>query len=91
MEWSSSNLPSSELEISVSITAVFSCDGENVKVTFFLDHDQQFSDATVFTRAEAVDIGTKIAKDGCHKRIPIRGEQVKVFGERLKLYGLNGK
>lgn len=91
MEWSSSNLPTSELEIGDSISSVFCCDGDKVRVTFFLDHDQPIGDPTVFTRPEAVEIGTEIAKNGFHKRIPIRGDKVKAFGQGLKLYGTNGE
>lgn len=84
---------SSDFEISHTTRAVFRCDGEIVHVTFKVN-DQQLGDPVIFTRPEATEIGRQIAKDGYHERFPIGGistDDVKHFGTRLMLYGLNGE
>ena len=84
---------SSDFSISFTTRAVFRCEGDVVQVTFKLN-DQQVGDPVVFTRTEAVEVGRQIAKDGCHALFPISGistNDVKNFGTRLMLYGLNGE
>lgn len=84
---------SSDLEICRGARAVFHCDGDVVTVQYIVN-DEPLGDAEVYTRAEAVNLGQQLARDGFHEQFPISSistTDVQSFGVRLLEYGRNGK
>ena len=75
-----------------SVRAHFQCDGNCVSVDFYCG-DKLVGTHDVYTRAQAVEVGTHVAESGIYKNFPVPGvllEDIKSFGNRLRQYGENG-
>jgi hypothetical protein len=84
---------SSDFEICPGAHAVFHCDSDVVTVQYIVN-GEPLGDARVYTRAEAVNLGQQLARNGFHEQFPISGistTHVQSFGVRLLEYGRNGK
>jgi|NGEPerStandDraft_6_1074524.scaffolds.fasta_scaffold126685_1 hypothetical protein len=84
---------SSDFEICPRARAVFHCDGDVLSIQYIVN-DEPLGDARVYTRAEGVNLGQQLARDGFHEQFPISGvstTDVQSFGVRLLEYGRSGK
>ena len=75
-----------------SVRAHFQCDGCVVSVDFYYD-EEAVGTHDVYTLAEAVEVGRRVAESGIYENFPVSGislEDLKGFGTRLRQYGENG-
>jgi hypothetical protein len=85
------NMIGSDFTISNRVRAVFSCDGSHISV-YFKYEDNRVGKTTTLTRAEAADLGERIAKTGEWEEFPLSlgTSDFKSFGVRLRDYGIHG-
>jgi hypothetical protein len=78
------------------IRVVFSCDGEFVAFQFVAG-DRHIDEQRRVSRADAMEIGKRVAETGEYEQLPkelevlLTPEQVSLFGVRLFTYGKDGK
>jgi hypothetical protein len=71
-----------------SLHVAFYCDKVNVMTVFYRREDR-IDRPRIFTAAEAVEVGQRIAETGVYEECPVQVSisAIKFFGKRLKEYG----
>jgi hypothetical protein len=71
-----------------SLHAAFYCDKVNVMTVFYCGEDR-IDRPMIFTAAEAVQVGQRVADTGVYEECPVQvsTSAIKFFGNRLKEYG----